>query len=219
MKEDICTIPVSEIFEKKDGCPFCRMYNMLEEHLVDYILGPAMMEVDVRASTNRLGFCARHYLLMTQQNDRLPLALTIESRLDEITSGISHHAGAHAQRCFLCERTEHSMSRLTDTFFRLWKNEAEFRALALAQPFYCLPHFEMLLTQGREALGRRGFGDFEKALAETERQSIAAVRADIARFCEMFDYRNVGAAGAPRDTVERAIRLLAGDTRFQTEKR
>ena len=30
MREDICSIPISEIFEPKDGCPFCRMRDMLE---------------------------------------------------------------------------------------------------------------------------------------------------------------------------------------------
>lgn len=31
MREDICSIPISEIFEPKDGCPFCRMRDMLED--------------------------------------------------------------------------------------------------------------------------------------------------------------------------------------------
>ncbi len=29
MREDICSIPVNEVFEPKDGCPFCRMRDML----------------------------------------------------------------------------------------------------------------------------------------------------------------------------------------------
>lgn len=43
MRDDICTIPVSEIFEKKDGCPICRMRDTIEERMTDYILGDAMM--------------------------------------------------------------------------------------------------------------------------------------------------------------------------------
>ena len=31
MREDICTIPVSDVFEVNDGCPICRMYDMLEK--------------------------------------------------------------------------------------------------------------------------------------------------------------------------------------------
>lgn len=44
MREDICSIPISEIFEPKDGCPFCRMRDMLEDRMATYITGAAMME-------------------------------------------------------------------------------------------------------------------------------------------------------------------------------
>ena len=44
MREDICSIPVNEVFEPKDGCPFCRMRDMLEDRMATYITGAAMME-------------------------------------------------------------------------------------------------------------------------------------------------------------------------------
>ena len=61
MREDICSIPISEIFEPKDGCPFCRMRDMLEDRMATYITGAAMMEPDVRIETNRQGFCKDHF--------------------------------------------------------------------------------------------------------------------------------------------------------------
>ena len=60
MRDDICTIPVSEVFEVNDGCPICRMRDMLEQRTVEYIMGAAMMEPDVRIETNRAGFCHVH---------------------------------------------------------------------------------------------------------------------------------------------------------------
>ena len=33
MREDICTIPISEVFEPKEGCPICRMRDTLETGL------------------------------------------------------------------------------------------------------------------------------------------------------------------------------------------
>ena len=56
MREDLCTIPINEVFEPRDGCPFCRMRDMLEDRMATYITGAAMMEPDVRIETNRLGF-------------------------------------------------------------------------------------------------------------------------------------------------------------------
>ena len=87
MREDICTIPVSEVFEPKDGCPICRMFDRSEEHLVEYITGAAMMEPDVRIATNDVGFCPRHYSKMLGQRNRLSVALTIETHLKRLPEG------------------------------------------------------------------------------------------------------------------------------------
>ena len=34
MRDDICTIPISEVFEDGDGCPVCRMRKMLEDRFI-----------------------------------------------------------------------------------------------------------------------------------------------------------------------------------------
>ncbi len=60
MKNHIHTIPVLEAFNKakeQGGCPFCRMFDKLNADAIDFIMGPAYMEDDVRMETNRTGFC------------------------------------------------------------------------------------------------------------------------------------------------------------------
>ena len=56
MKDSIYTIPLSEVLEPKDGCPICRLRNILENRCLEYIMGAAMMEPDIRMKTNREGF-------------------------------------------------------------------------------------------------------------------------------------------------------------------
>ena len=60
MKEDITTIPINDVFEPRDGCPLCRMRDMLEERSTVYITGAAMMEPDVRIKMNETGFLLRN---------------------------------------------------------------------------------------------------------------------------------------------------------------
>ena len=36
MRDDICTIPVSEVFEVNDGCPICRMRDIIEERIIEW---------------------------------------------------------------------------------------------------------------------------------------------------------------------------------------
>ena len=39
MRNDITSIPVSEVFDPKEGCPICRMRDTLEKRVVEYITG------------------------------------------------------------------------------------------------------------------------------------------------------------------------------------
>ena len=84
MREDICSIPINDVFGPKEGCPICRMRDMLEDRIATYITGAAMMEPDVRIETNRLGFCESHFAMIRERGSRLPIALILESHLKEI---------------------------------------------------------------------------------------------------------------------------------------
>ena len=81
MRESILTIPVNEIFEPREGCPVCRMRDMLESRTIEYIMGAAMMEPDVRIETNRQGFCKVHFEQMRACKNRLSLALMLQTHL------------------------------------------------------------------------------------------------------------------------------------------
>ena len=84
MKETICTIPINDIFMPKDGCPICRLRRELEDNERELIMGASMMEPDIRIKTNERGFCKKHYMKMFEMNNRLSLALMLESHLNEM---------------------------------------------------------------------------------------------------------------------------------------
>ncbi len=158
MRDDICTIPVSEVFEESDGCPICRMKHTVEDHLITYILGDAMMEPDVRIETNKVGFCTDHLDKMMARRGRLQLALMLETHIKEISSGIfekklfngadkkSSNAKKIIDSCFICEKINWGMERMVETIYRCYEKESDFRALFNSQPQFCLHHFEMLIN-------------------------------------------------------------------------
>ncbi len=88
MRESILTIPVTDIFEPKCGCPICRLRDTLEQRTVEYIMGAAMMEPDVRMETNKLGFCKTHFEQMRACKNRLSLALMLQSHLQDMQKHI-----------------------------------------------------------------------------------------------------------------------------------
>ena len=89
MLEKIYTIPVNEAFDacRDDatcGCPICVLRKRLEKDELEIILGAAMMDPDIRIKTNEQGFCGRHFDMMLERNNRLGLALILESHLAEV---------------------------------------------------------------------------------------------------------------------------------------
>lgn len=219
MREDICTIPINEVFEKGDGCPICRMKNMLTERIVDYILGPAMMEPDIRIKTNTLGFCSEHFENMMNKRNKLQLALMLESHLAQIEQDVFkkgmfgmnakksiYSASRLEETCFVCEGVEQGMNSLLKTLFITYKNEFDFRELYRKQDFICLPHYRLLLNEAQSQLDKKIFAKFFEDTTELCKSKLESLYDDVHSFTQLFDYRsNAGVGEAPKENVKMAI--------------
>lgn len=231
--EQIYTIPVNEAFEEVSGgenctCPFCLMYNRLEDNELDLILGASMMEPDVRLKTNELGFCPEHLSLMFDRSKRLPLALMLESHLDSIAaelkpSGIvgmfpAKAGEAAAKRldklshdCYICSRIEYNFTRMVETAALLWQSDSAFHDKVKKAPFFCLPHYGMFLQAAKERLSKKDFVEFYADISGVENAYFDKLRADVSWFCKKFDYRYENEPwGDAKDAPERAKIFLNG---------
>lgn len=224
MRDDICTIPVSEVFEKNDGCPICRMRDTIEERMIDYILGDAMMEPDVRIETNKVGFCEYHYGKMMSRRGRLQLALMLKTHINEINEGIfkkklfnsdskrEQNAKKVSDSCFICSKIEWGMSRLIETVYRCYENERDFRDMFNNQSVFCLPHYERLLSGASKKNMRSYGGEFADNLNRIAGEYSKKLYADLSKYCTMYDYRSRENTdwGDSRDAVERTVAFLNG---------
>ena len=222
MRDDITSIPISEIFETQDGCPICRMRDLLEQQMVDYITGAAMMEPDVRKETNKRGFCYTHYEQMLKKHNHLGVALMMESHLDSLEKRIfgglvkdpakqGKAASEALSTCFVCERVDKNMQLMADNLCKLWERERDFRDTFAAQPTLCLPHYALLTEAAGRTLGKRVRGDFCAAAGKLAHGELQNLRADVKHFCSMFDYRNSGDNadwGTSKDSVERCVHFF-----------
>lgn len=224
MRDDICTIPVSEVFEQNDGCPICRMRDIIEERITDYIMGDAMMEPDVRIETNKVGFCEFHYDKMLNHRGRLQLALMLQTHIDEINSKIfsknlfnsnakkGENAKKISETCFICDKIEWGLSRMVDTVYRCYEQERDFRDMFNSQKMFCLPHYEMLINGGKKKI-KRYSKEFSDNLTRITGDYSKSLSADVSKFCTMYDYRSRNVEdgwGNSRNSVERAIAFLNG---------
>jgi hypothetical protein len=224
------TIPVNEAFEASQadpacGCPLCALYRKLEEDELDLILGASMMEPDVRIRTNREGFCRTHYDMMFVRKNRLGMALTLESHLDELRQEIRDgglgggqgnrpikRIGSLEETCYVCARIENNFEHMVDTAVYLWDTDEEFSPKLRAQPYFCLPHYRKLLAYGQRRLGKKKQPRFAAECAKVVETYMDTLREDVSWFCKKFDYRY---ADEPwknsKDAVERSIKFLRSD--------
>ncbi len=230
--EQIYTIPVNERFEEcaakeEPSCPFCALYNSLEEDELDLILGASMMEPDVRIKTNELGFCKTHYDMMFVRKNRLGLALMLESHLHEKLKAVEGgglsdklHPGEGTIKeldrlgssCYVCDRIGHNFKLMIETAVMLWERDESFRPKMSSQKCFCLPHYKMMLETAKARLQKKLFAEFYGVVSGIESEYMSSLSEDVSWFCKKFDYRyNDEPWGNAKDAVPRALNFLSGD--------
>lgn len=240
MKEQIHTIPVNEAFASGDECPFCYLQRQAERSAIRYTLGPgaSYMEPDVRAETDRAGFCGVHLQKMYDYGNSLGSALMLQTyfnilleELDrEMTdyeipakrsffgrktdSGAGDRLTLWAKNkgcsCYICNKVDYNMERYYATFFALIR-DGEFRSRVAESKGFCLRHFAELLEQARKQLPNAQREWFYETVFALMRENLARVKGDLDWFIEKFDYRNASADWRnSRDAVSRTMQKLQG---------
>ncbi len=238
MKEQIDTIPVSEAYESADECPFCYLERQAEQRAIRLVLGPAAtyMEPDMRANTDKKGFCREHFKKMYDYGNSLGSALImqtyyvglikeLERQLDDFELPAKKGLFSKKQQedlpllqwakeknstCFLCDKLAYNMRRYYATFFHMIK-DAQFRQKVEQSKGMCMCHFEQLLEMAEEFLSNDQRDWFYTTVTKLMRENLARVQGDLDWFVQKFDYRN---ASAPwknsQDAVSRSMQKLKG---------
>ena len=236
--EQIYTIPVNEAFEasaadKSCGCAFCTLYNKLEGDELELILGASMMEPDVRIKTNEKGFCRTHYDMMFVRKNRLGMALTLESHLNELKKELKDSGfgggvgnkplkriGELEQSCYVCDRIAFNFQHMVETAVLLWQNDENFPAKLQAQPYFCLPHYRMMLKYAQTRLQKKQLKEFVAQCEKIQNSYIEELSGDVSWFCKKFDYRyDEEPWYNSKDSVERSMKFLRSDIHRSKEEK
>jgi len=234
MSNHIHTIPVMDALRDPQGCAFCVMQKKLENDVIQFILGPAYMEDDVRMETDKVGFCKKHLQSMYTQQNRLGLALMLHTHVKKLCkdtgniidgrmpiklfgkdpAGVVPRLQAHLvktnQSCYVCTRANDTFDRYMDTFFYLWGKGGDDAKVIEGQTSYCLPHFiELLATV--EKLGRGRKEKCLDVLLPIWKRFVNELEGDLDWFVQKFDHRN---AAEPwknsKDVLPRAMGFIGG---------
>jgi len=232
MPNHIHTIPVLDALRDPKGCAFCVMHDKLQADAIQFIMGPAYMEEDVRTQTNRMGFCEAHLGLMYNGQNRLGLALMLHTYMRRLNKEFSAITGSkqpasffgkdtngplakvHSQlvetggSCYVCDKVESTFDRYIDTFLHLWGKGGEDAGLITSQKSYCLPHFTKLVAAA-DKLGRHKREKFINEILLPQLKYMQELEEDLEWFTLKFDYRY---ANEPwknaKDALPRALGML-----------
>lgn len=237
-KEKIHTMPVLDAFKDASECPFCKMYETLEGHMLEFVLGNSYMEEDIREETNRLGFCKTHFRKLYDQKNRLGLALILQTHMMKLQKDIDHltkaslnsaktgffskksennetdkfdaYKSKHEKDCYVCHRIDNTFDIYMDTFFYIWKSEPDFKDTVKASHGFCVEHFLQLYALSAKKLKDSELQSFSEILLPLQKENFARVLGDIDWFITKYDYRYRDEPWKnSQDAIQRAIKKVA----------
>lgn len=233
MKEELYTIPVNDAFQTECECPVCAMKHVLEKNAVEYTMGPSYMEDDIRMETDRLGFCQRHMQLISEQNNKLGLALVVKTHMDKVIKDVEKLSRKRERpkgvfkkavsnpvldylnelecSCFVCKRMENSFKRYIATIFYLWRSDDSFRKTYENSRGLCNEHYRILTEEAPKQLSGSHVEEFLKMTDRLYLANMERVRDDVEWFINKFDYRYQDEPWKnAKDSLPRALTKLNG---------
>lgn len=211
MKEKIYTIPVNDAFNAECECPICSMYQKLEEESVEYTMGPSYMEDDIRAATDRMGFCQKHLKKIYEKENRLGFALVMKTHMDKVISDLekcsqeplqgkslfkkstrpqtAEYIHALHDSCFICDRINNTFARYIDTIFYMYKHDENFRKMYAGCNGFCTDHYGLLVEEAVKKLSDTALQEFISCTNQLYLDNMKRVRDDVAWFINKFDHK------------------------------
>lgn len=113
--------------------------------------------------------------------------------------------------CYICNRFADTYERYMDTFFFMYKKDAEFREKIKNSKGFCLHHFGDLCEASENRLNDKEKQEFYSAMFELMESNMARLQEDVSWLVEKFDYRNKDADWKnSKDAIQRGMQKLKG---------
>lgn len=218
MQYQIQTAPIWDAYKTNDGCPLCSIFKARESRLVSQYLAENVMDPDFRVAVNNRGFCPEHTRALFAGQNKLGLALQLETRsaalcellkksptdkksAAKLADTVNSHRG-----CVICDALKEPMDRYCMTVAEMYDNESDFPEL-FAAARHCVEHGVLLLYAAKYA-GKKTAG-YLYALTSGLRRDLGKAETALRAFADCFDFRSAGQKPDP-ETIPNAIDLLVG---------
>ena len=94
----------------------------------------------------------------------------------------------------------------------LYGTDEAFRKKLEGQPYFCLPHYRMMIDYASKKMAKKEFKEFFPVAERIVAAYLDTLEKDVSWFCKKFDYRyDEEPWYNSKDSIERSIRFLASD--------
>lgn len=228
MKEKLYTIPINDAFHEDCECPLCAMYHQLEEDALRLTMAGYMVD-DQRMESNQTGFCEKHIQMLLARQDRLGVALMLNTHMETVIRNLEGHKPEMVKKtlfgkvketgnpvtnyteqvsesCFVCDKIQAIFRQYLKTICYLYKKEADFRQTLLSAKGFCTKHYGMLYQAGIEELGGKVQESFLTDITTLYIENMKRVKEDLDWYIQKYDYRFKDEPWKnAKDAVERSL--------------
>ncbi|MCH5163103.1 MAG: hypothetical protein J1G38_06395 [Clostridiales bacterium] len=216
MQYHIQTAPIWEAYSG-DGCPLCRIYENKEKRLVKSYLNENVMDPHFRERSNSVGFCAEHVKMLYAGENKLGLALQLETRaayLSDLVKNppndkksakrLAEKLTAH-DGCVICNELDEFMPRYYMTVAQMFAAEPEFPHL-FTSASHCYKHAVELLRAAEYA--GKSLGAFAAEVLRALNADTERTAKELRAFADCFDHNST--AKPDKEAIPRAVLRLLG---------
>lgn len=197
-----------DIREQTDNTGFCRHHYKM---MYDY--------------GNRLGsawILSTHLKKLNQEMEKEIKNFTPEKssfsnhfKKTDTANGAKTSIGAWVEKkqssCYVCDHFHSIYNRYLDTFFDLYKKDAEFRDLFKESRGFCLPHFKDLVETAEIRLNDKQKNEIYPVLFSLMEKNMKRLQEEVVWFVDRNDDRNKDKDwGNSRDSIQRCMQKCAG---------
>lgn len=216
MQYHIQTAPVWDAYKTEKGCPLCALIAAKEKRLIKSYLNENVMDEHFRMRSNALGFCPEHVRMLYAGENKLGLALQLETRAAYLYKDVLKSIPADKKSakktadalkahcgCVICDELDEFLPRYYMTIAQIYDNEAEFPAL-FAAATHCVKHATELFAAAEHA--KKSAGKYLADLHASLTRELKRTEKELRIFCDCFDHLSSDKPDAT--AIPRATELL-----------
>lgn len=216
MQYHIQTAPVWDAYRHESGCPLCALISAKEKRLIKSYLNENVMDEHFRMLSNAVGFCPEHIRMLYAGENKLGLALQLETRAahlykevlksppkDKKSASKTADALKRHCSCVVCNELDEFLPRYYMTIAQMFDNEPEFPEL-FKNAHHCIKHATELFAAAEHA--KKSTEKYLSALHGSLVGELKRTEKELRIFADCFDHLS---SDKPDPTaIPRAVELL-----------